>query len=95
MTSIPACARAGAGGEVVAENLSALHDEFDPFEFRDVVRGIACDGNQIGAYLPFSMDPTRSPQPMFSAATEVAERIACKGVIPYSTMVANSTASSP
>src|SRR5262249_27236762 len=26
------------------------------------------------AYLPFSMDPTRSPQPMFSAATEVAER---------------------
>src|SRR5262249_38116042 len=49
----------------------------------------------ISAYLPFSMDPTRSPQPMLSAATDVAERIACRGVIPYSTMVANSTASSP
>ena len=34
-------------------------------------------------------------QPMFSAATDVAERIACRGVIPYSTMVANSTVSSP
>ena len=47
------------------------------------------------ANLPFSIDPTRSRQPMLSAPTEVAERIACRGVIPYSTMVANSTASSP
>src|SRR6266446_6941533 len=39
------------------------------------------------ANLPFSMDPTRSFQPIFSAPTEVAERIACSGVIPYSTMV--------
>src|SRR5579872_1229269 len=36
----------------------------------------------ISAYLPFSMDPTRSPQPIFSAPTDVPERIACRGVIP-------------
>src|ERR1700736_2249790 len=47
------------------------------------------------ANLPFSMDPTRSFQPIFSAPTEVAERIVCRGVMPYSTMSANSTASSP
>src|SRR6202165_1158943 len=39
------------------------------------------------AYLPLSIDPTRSPQPIFSAPTEVAERMACRGVIPYSTIV--------
>ena len=33
----------------------------------------------ISAYMPFSIDPTRSCQPIISAFTEVAVRKACAG----------------
>src|SRR5580698_2387027 len=64
--SISAYARARTG-EVVAENLSALHDEFDPLEFRDIVRRIASNRNQIGILAFLDGSDLVSPADVFSA----------------------------
>jgi hypothetical protein len=66
-------------------DLAALHDELHPLELGDVLQRIAIDGDDVGVF-PGSMAPESPPAWSNSAATTVADRIACIGVIPYRTM---------
>ena len=80
--------------KIVPDDLPTLHDKFHALQFGDIVRGVAGDANEIRKLALLDRPDSVLPANVLCGHRGCGTN-GLEGGMPYSTMFANSTASSP